>query len=719
MQRRSEATGNDSISTRRRWHAPLVFALGAALAIGAPVAASAAKPSPAPGAPGAGDPYFPLAGNGGYDVKEYDLDVGYDPATDTLTGSAVIKASATQALSSFNLDLDGLDVGSVTVNGRAAVWTRSDGELTITPKTTLNSGAGFTTTVEYSGVPEPVDDVLGGVSGFLHTDDGSLVAGQPFVASTWFPVNDHPIDKARYAVTLTVPKGLEAVSNGRLVSMRDSGDSSIWVWRTDEPMASYLATATIGEFDIDAYTADGIRYWDAIDPDLMAPTVLPHTGAAFAYSDRADDSYKRLQRTLAVPADDSELSFWVDRDTEQGWDFAFVELAPSGTDDWTTLPDVGGILQADAGFAACADLLAQHPFLGHYLSEGDGGPCQPTGSSGAWWAATGASDGWEQWSFDLAAYAGQQVDVAITYVSDYVFQLDGVAVDDIEAPGGAGSTSFEDDGDVMDGWAVPGAPPGSPGNANDWTVGSEGPAPLGEKVAASFARQPEIVSFLEGYFGPYPFDEAGGIVDDHANLGFALENQTRPIYAKEFFTDTVQGDAVVVHEIAHQWFGDSVAVERWQHIWLNEGFATYAEWLWSEYEGFAVPQDYFDFYYANIPEDDPFWTVVIGDPGPDALFDIAVYYRGAMTLHALRLTIGDEVFFDLLQTWHAEHADGTASTGEFIALAEERSGQELDALFDTWLFTGARPADVPSSGLRSFDAGGTSKITVAPPVHRR
>ena len=468
MQRRSEATGNDSISTRRRWHAPLVFALGAALAIGAPVAASAAKPSPAPGAPGAGDPYFPLAGNGGYDVKEYDLDVGYDPATDTLTGSAVIKASATQALSSFNLDLDGLDVGSVTVNGRAAVWTRSDGELTITPKTTLNSGAGFTTTVEYSGVPEPVDDVLGGVSGFLHTDDGSLVAGQPFVASTWFPVNDHPIDKARYAVTLTVPKGLEAVSNGRLVSMRDSGDSSIWVWRTDEPMASYLATATIGEFDIDAYTADGIRYWDAIDPDLMAPTVLPHTGAAFAYSDRADDSYKRLQRTLAVPADDSELSFWVDRDTEQGWDFAFVELAPSGTDDWTTLPDVGGNTTQETGQSCPAGWNELHPQLDFYQTIIDDTSCDPTGTSGEWNAASGNSGGWQQWSVDLSAYAGSSVEVSIAYISDWSTQGLGVFVDDIEVSTGEGTTSFEN-GDTG-GWEITGPPPGSAPNPNNFII---------------------------------------------------------------------------------------------------------------------------------------------------------------------------------------------------------------------------------------------------------
>jgi len=692
--------------SQTRGRAAVAAAVAIVLAITTPLSASAAPGS----ASGVGDPYYPDAGNPGYNVRHYGLDIGYQPATDTLTGHAVITATADKTLSSFNLDLDGLEVSSVNVNGRSASYSRSGGELTVTPKSKLKKGLPFVVIVSYSGVPESLDG-----AGFLHTDDGALVIGQPRVASSWFPVNDHPSDKALYTVRITVPKGLEAISNGRLVSQRDQGDKSIWLWNMNEPMASYLATATVGEFDIDAYSADGIRYWDAVDPDLNAPTLTARTGSEVAYSGQADNAYKRLQRTITVDPSSPELSFWVDRDIELNWDYAFVEVAPTGTDAWTTIPDAGGILTQSTGNAYCPDLLAQHPFLGHYLSGDDAAPCEPVGTTGSWWAATGSNSNWEQWTFDLSAWTGQSLDVSITFVTDYVNTLGGLAVDDVVAPGGIGSTSFEADGDALDGWTVPGAPEGSPGNENDWTTGTASvlaPPPIGSMIAASFARQPEIVAFLEGYFGDYPFDELGGVVDDLEGVGFALEIQTRPIYSFEFWTTQESGDAVVVHEIAHQWFGDSVAVENWADIWLNEGFATYAEWLWSESEGLGTTQQAFDFYYGEVwPEDDPFWTVIIGDPGPyPALFDSAVYYRGAMTVHQLRATIGDEAFFTLLKTWQSTHRNGNASIAEFIALAEQVSGQKLDDFFETWLYTPSRP-DVPASNLRSFGVDPAPKFT--------
>ena len=645
------------------------------------------------GAPGIGDPYFPLDGNGGYDVKHYGLDLDYEPATDLLSGVATIRARATQNLSRFNLDLFGLTVRAVYVDGRRARWSRDAGELTIVPRHKLHKRERFTTVVVYDGVPEPIGDEQIGLSGFIHTDDGTVVAGQPDAAATWHPANDHPADKASYTFRITVPKGLEAVANGELEGIRTRRGHTTWTWDADEPMAPYLTTATIGEFDLSAYRRDGIRYWDAIDPDLLVPPA-PRTGQQFAISQKAEQTYKRLSRTVSVPAAGGELSFWVTRNTEANWDFFFVEAHPVGSDDWTTLRDLNGHNSDDTGFV-CPYWLGLHPFLAHYQTDNGDGTCSPSGSTGDWWAASGASDGYEQWRVDLSPYAGSQVEVSLSYASDDLFQLPGVVVDDIAGPGGAGSTSFEADGDTMDGWTVPGPPAGSIPNENDWIVGTSADTPptIGEIAEGSLARQPEIIAFLSDIFGPYPFSAAGGIVDDTDAIGFALETQTRPVYSKAFFHSPESGDAVVVHELAHQWAGDSLALERWQHIWLNEGFATYMEWLWSEHEGFATAQEIFDF-QASRPADDPFWTVVIGDPGPELVLDGAVYDRGGMTLHALRLEVGDEDFFRILRRWAQSLAGGNVTTPQFIRLAERISGEQLDAFFETWLFTPAKPEGI-------------------------
>jgi hypothetical protein len=336
-----------------------------------------------PGAPGIGDPYFPLDGNGGYDVEHYDLDIAYEPATDVLRGVATLKAEAKQDLSSFNLDLDGLTVRWITVDGRPARWTRSGGELTITPRKGLRKRHDFKTVIAYDGVPLTIGSPELGLSGFVHTDDGTLVAGQPDVAANWYPVNDHPLDKASYSFEITVPRGLEAIANGELKDVDGHGRTTTWKWEAREPMASYLTTATIGEFDIDAYRADGIKFLDAIDPDLLAPPA-PRSGRQFAISQIGEPSYKRLLRRLTIPAGATQLSFWVQRDTEPAWDNFFVEAHTVGADDWTTLPDVNGH-NAQATGAACAE-RGLHPFLAHYVSV-SGGQCVPTGTTGKWWAA--------------------------------------------------------------------------------------------------------------------------------------------------------------------------------------------------------------------------------------------------------------------------------------------------------------------------------------------
>ena len=155
---------------------------------------------------------------------------------------------------------------------------------------------------------------------------------------------------------------------------------------------------------------------------------------------------------------------------------------------------------------------------------------------------------------------------------------------------------------------------------------------------------------------------------------------------------------VVVHENAHEWFGDSVSVNQWKDIWLNEGFATYAEWLWSEHQGHGTASALFDATYSRSATD-PFWSAPIGNPTIPQTFGSAVYDRGAMTLNALRVRLGDPTFFALLKDWVSQHQDGTASTAQFIALAEAESGLDLTAFFQSWLFSPSKPAATADNGF--------------------
>ncbi len=151
-------------------------------------------------------------------------------------------------------------------------------------------------------------------------------------------------------------------------------------------------------------------------------------------------------------------------------------------------------------------------------------------------------------------------------------------------------------------------------------------------------------------------------------MGYVLETQTRPVYS----TQASQG--TVAHELAHMWFGDSVSPQRWADIWLNEGWATYLTEQWNESWGVSSTQEFFD-EVMSIPAEDEFWMTSLSDPGPLGLFLGPVYDRGAATLHALRLKIGDSAFYTGAQLWLARFGDGTASTADFESVFEEASGR--------------------------------------------
>ncbi|MBB4958150.1 M1 family metallopeptidase [Micromonospora polyrhachis] len=431
-------------------------------------------------ADGIGDPYFPSYGNGGYDVASYALKVRYDPASDVLTGVATIAATATEALSRFNLDLAGLTVESVEVDGAKAGNERRDNELVVIPGQPIAKDQRFTVKVDYGGKPRPITNPALGSNGFSDTPDGAIALGQPESASTWFPVNDHPSDKATYEIEATVPAGLSALSNGIPLGVDTADGWSTWRWAERVPMASYLTTLVIGDYRVVTGTHGGKPMVTAV------ASSLPKGGAA------------------------------------------------------------------------------------------------------------------EQ----------------------------------------------------------------------------------------AMARTGEVADFLVSQFGPYPFQAYGGIVVDDDRIRYALETQSRPVYGSVFFRGGPEL-GVVAHELAHQWFGDSVSLRRWSDMWLNEGFASYAEWLWEEHAGGRSVQQNFTTEYANTD-----WARPALDPGPTELFGRAVYKRGALVVHALRLTVGDEAFFRILKTWTAEKRDGIVTTDDFFTVAERVAGKPLRPVLGTWL-SGTSAPPVP------------------------
>lgn len=196
----------------------------------------------------------------------------------------------------------------------------------------------------------------------------------------------------------------------------------------------------------------------------------------------------------------------------------------------------------------------------------------------------------------------------------------------------------------------------------------------------SEALLPEIIQFLSSKFGPYPFDSTGSIVvsAQQASGSLALETQTRPTYDGAFF------DASAVHELAHQWFGDSVSFTDWRDGCIAECFAQYAGQLWDEYKnGADLTKSYHEIVAEN--KDKPeFWQTKLYDPGTDQPLSPALYNKGPLMLQALRMTVGDSMFFHILQTWTSQHRYGNASWPDFEHLAAHLSGKDLTGFFQAW-----------------------------------
>ncbi len=449
---------------------------------------------PNAGSSGMGDSLYPQFGNGGYDVTHYTLDITVnDVATSSLTAITTIEAKATQDLSSFNLDFIGFEIKSITVNEQPAGFDRAGQELTIISSTPLAENETFTVVVEYNGSPDEMQSVaLPFQTGWVTIEGGSFVLSEPDGSASYYPVNDHPLDKASYTFRVTVPEPFEVAANGVLTETTDNGDTTTFLFEARDPMASYLATINIDELDVE------------------------------------------------------------------------------------TMESANGI-----------------PIRNYY------------------------------------------------------------------------STGLPAD------------------------------------VRKPFARQGEMLVYFSELFGSYPFEVYGAFVMD-TQFGAALENQTMSIFGMDMIDlDDVEGtELVVAHELAHQWFGDSVSLADWSDIWLNEGFATYSEGLWIEHtDGRKALDEWVKAQYTTVTDFPEFFPPP-GNPTADNLFNGGVYFRGGLTLHALRLGVGDELFFDILKTYAERYKYGNVTTADFIAVAEEVSGKELKEFFEGWLNNEKIPS-IPEMGLEA------------------
>lgn len=562
-----------------------------------------AQQGPVTGSEGIGDPFFPSLGNGGYDARHYLIELSADLAANTIDATMTLTALAMQELRTFNLDYAGPTVLSVAVNGVPVDWDRQGRELIVIPLTPLPAGEEFAVAVRYQGEPGQVaGSSIPFLVGWSNYGDGVFVASEPYGAMGWYPVNDHPLDKATYDLIITVPSEYVVAANGTLQQTVTQGEMTTYHWASRDPIASYLVTVTIDQFA------------------------------------------------------------------------SSTETGPDGL-----------------------------PLRFYYPPERE------------------------------------------------------------------------------------------------------------RAVLTDFARTGEMIAFFSDLFGPYPFEAYGAVVVD-TDLPFALETQTLSLFGRDWLTGTGRAEEAVVHELAHHWFGNSVSLARWSDIWLNEGFATYASWLWFEhdrgpetldllvrrvYQQIAVEEETFELrvsrselmrllsalipadatisasvaadmarllladalsaqaveaYVARFPRSDltgaelitlirvlPFDTahlrgarlralIALFDPywpnaggrilpmsrffppanvPPDDLFNSGVYWRGALTLHALRLRVGDEAFFAILRTYYDRFRYGNATISDFIAVAEEIAGQSLTELFNAWLYDPALP-DLPEMGLSSADPRGQS-----------
>lgn len=536
-----------------------------------------------PGAPGLGDSIFPDEGNGGIDVQHYFLDITWDPETGDVDAQATLEIEATQDLSTFNLDFQGMDVTEVSVGGETAYSSRDGSELTISPDAGIVAGQAFTVEVSYEGKPTRIEGVAGGWTSY---DEGVYVMGEPIAAKGWFPNNNHPSDKASYTFRITVPEPYSVAANGLPQEPVDTGDQRTYEFVAAEPMASYLASVNIDKFRTQEQKGpDGLRILN-----FFAEAATEEQQATF---ERFPEMIEALSERFGPYPFETAGNIMVG--------------VPVGVAQEAQTRSVFGLGTSEQIIAH----ELTHQWFGDHVSLADW--------RDVWLKESFAKYGEALWTEHAGGRNALDQWVRVTFEGLMGIQR----IPKIALP-----------------------------NFLDFTQTPE----------ATLSRD-QVQALIElGATEPVEEATLAGILAQVPEEGIS-NRELQPVLEAAPF------------EVFVLSFPD---------------YARFNALLLGQDEPDSVPDT-----SGLIEQMAPPPTRV---QSADDLYTPGTYDRGALALHALRLKVGDGVFFKILRTYADRFGGGNASSQDFLDLAAEVSGQDLDAFFQAWLVDPVIP-DIPELEL--------------------